>query len=99
MRHKSVAGRMMVPWHRWLSLACLSEGGGGGADDGALASLAVPCSLARTQGGDKGACSLVQQQVGGGADNRVSALLAVTGLVLRRLVYLVSEFNGCNKFQ
>ena len=34
-----------VPWHRRLSLSCL-RGKDGGKDDGALASLAVPCLLA-----------------------------------------------------
>ncbi len=46
------------------NLACLRNGGSGGADDGALASAAVPHLLAG-------------RQVGGGADNGALALLAV----------------------
>ena len=34
-----------------------------------------------------------------GANNSALALVAITGLVLRQMVYLVSEFNGCNKFR
>ena len=46
------AGQILVPWHRWPSLACLCNGGPGGVDDGALALLAIPCSLALGQDGD-----------------------------------------------
>ncbi len=205
-QHKLVVGRTMVLWHCWPSLACLSEGGGDGADNSALALLTIPRSLAQRwcprwgrgqcllagvtmsqrqggrwcwlagattswrQGGqwcllagradgcacllaqrrvcgrmdddalvllaspcsrmqrwrwrggrrclgiigrpllpgatvspkpggaDNGTCPLVQRQVRGEADNSALALLAVTGLVLRQMVYLVSEFNGFNKF-
>ena len=39
--NKLAAGQMMVPWHRWLSLTHLCNGGSSGSDDGALALLAI----------------------------------------------------------
>ena len=57
---------MMVPQHRWPSLACLCDGSDGRVDDGTLASLAVPCLLARRRVGgraDDGAHLLVLQGV------------------------------------
>ena len=59
---ESAVGRMMVPQHCWPSLARLCDGSDDGADDDAIASLAIPRSLAR-------------QRVGGGADNGAHLLV------------------------
>ena len=66
---ESVVGWMMVPQHRWPSLPCLCNGSDGGADNDAIALLAVPRSLARQRvgsGADNGAHLLALQQVGWG---------------------------------
>jgi hypothetical protein len=44
----ATAVQMTVPWHHWRSIPrSHNDGGNGGADDGALASSAVRCLLAR----------------------------------------------------
>ena len=45
-------GQMLVPRHRWPSLACSCNGDLDGTDDGASALLAIPCSLALGQDGN-----------------------------------------------
>ena len=81
------AGRMTVPWHRWPFPCLLVQRWRRGADNGALAALAIPSLLAQgqVQGGiDDGALAFIRNPDSADRNHSTSTLLFQGGFPPRK---------------